>query len=145
MKFDAQPTVYKLFKGQTSEQELFVAGHGTGRCVCVKMHHLTTMRGSGAPPIIRIVAHSFSILCPFQRCNSSSADEFYSLLYLGLYCEVRGEVAKASNYLQQSLRTSYVMTSRGSTDYMTDVARVRFVLFCFDGLEFAEYVYLYDE
>lgn len=95
--------------------------------------------------ITRIVAHSFSILCPFQRCNSSSADEFYSLLYLGLYCEVRGEVAKASNYLQQSLRTSYVMTSRGSTDYMTDVARVRFVLFCFDGLEFAEYVYLYDE
>lgn len=51
------------------------------------------------------------------------ADEFYSLFYLGLFCESRGEMAKASNYMKQAVKTEYAR-GRGSGDYMTSCARV---------------------
>jgi len=52
----------------------------------------------------------------------SSADEFYSLFYLGLFCEARGEPGKAASYLRQAVRTRYATTGRG--DYMTTFARI---------------------
>ena len=52
------------------------------------------------------------------------SDEFYALLYLGLYCEGRNEMAKAEQYLRQAVHTDYAQTM-GRRDYMTDVARVR--------------------
>ena len=55
--------------------------------------------------------------------NGSSADEFYSAFYLGLYCESRGEMGKASNYIKGAVTTKYAK-STGAQDYMTSVARV---------------------
>ncbi|CAB9505107.1 Inherit from NOG: expressed protein [Seminavis robusta] len=51
------------------------------------------------------------------------ADEFYALFYLGLFCESRGETAKAANYMKQAVKTDYA-TNRGRGDYMTSCARV---------------------
>jgi hypothetical protein len=51
------------------------------------------------------------------------SDDFYALFYLGLYCEARGEITKASEYMKQAVRTEYA-TSFGEKDYMTAVARV---------------------
>jgi len=47
--------------------------------------------------------------------SGSKSDEFYSLYYLGLYCEAKGETSKAEMYLRQSLLTEYC---RSSNDYM---------------------------
>lgn len=69
----------------------------------------------------------------------SSADEFYSLFYLGLFCEscrlnnpavIEAELSKAKNYMKQAIQTNYYTTSLLSSrsDYMTSVARVRFIL-----------------
>ena len=52
-----------------------------------------------------------------------SSDEFYSRFYLGLYCESRGETAKAESYMKAALSSKYV-TGGGSSDYMTSCARV---------------------
>ena len=45
-------------------------------------------------------------------------------MYLGLFCEVRGDVGKARAYMLQSLRSPYA-SGRGKSDYMTAVAMVR--------------------
>ena len=58
----AQPTVYKLFKGQASEQELFVAGHGIGRYVVLRevcIFFIFGAQGSGVPRTYNIIAHLF--------------------------------------------------------------------------------------
>ena len=51
------------------------------------------------------------------------ADEFYSLFYLGLYCEIRGETSKAAKYMRSAVSTSYA-NGVGTGDYMTACARV---------------------
>jgi tetratricopeptide (TPR) repeat protein len=78
------PTVYRLFRGEGTEHQLAMAGHGNG---------------------------------------ASVADEFYALFYLGLFCEVRKETVKASEYMRQATRTEYA-TGIGRGDYMTSCARV---------------------
>mmetsp|Transcript_12344 Transcript_12344/g.18585 ORF Transcript_12344/g.18585 Transcript_12344/m.18585 type:complete len:257 (-) Transcript_12344:66-836(-) len=75
-------TVYSLFRGDATEQDLAEAGHG-----------------------------------------SSAADEFYSLFYLGLYCESIGEDAKAANYMKSAAKSEYAV-GRGSVDYMTSCAKI---------------------
>ena len=55
--------------------------------------------------------------------KGSAADEFYSDFYLGLYCESRGEMGKASSYMRSAVATKYA-TDFGAMDYMTSVARV---------------------
>ena len=55
--------------------------------------------------------------------GSNVSDEFYSLFYLGLYCESRGEAFKAENYMKAAVATKYA-TSIGAGDYMTSCARV---------------------
>ena len=55
--------------------------------------------------------------------GGSMSDEFYSLFYLGLYCESIGEDAKAANYMIASTKTDYAR-GRGAADYMTSCARV---------------------
>eukprot|EP00545_Synedropsis_sp_CCMP1620_P005870 CAMPEP_0119018230 /NCGR_PEP_ID=MMETSP1176-20130426/18872_1 /TAXON_ID=265551 /ORGANISM="Synedropsis recta cf, Strain CCMP1620" /LENGTH=242 /DNA_ID=CAMNT_0006972183 /DNA_START=81 /DNA_END=812 /DNA_ORIENTATION=+ len=51
------------------------------------------------------------------------SDEFYSLYYLGLFCESRGETAKSASYMKAAVGTSYA-TGVGAGDYMTSCARV---------------------
>lgn len=50
-------------------------------------------------------------------------EEFYALLYLGLFSEVRGETSKAENYMRSAVKTRYAKAV-GSQDYMVDVAKV---------------------
>lgn len=75
-------TVYSLFRGEASEHELAVAGHG-----------------------------------------GNISEDFYALFYLGLYCESRGETAKAANYMKSAAASKYA-TGIGAGDYMTSCARV---------------------
>ena len=53
----------------------------------------------------------------------SIADEFYSLFYLGLYCEMREEASKAETYMKAAAASKYA-TGPGEGDYMTSCARV---------------------
>jgi hypothetical protein len=55
--------------------------------------------------------------------SGGPADEFYSLLYLGLFNEAQGEISKAENYMKSAINTKYAKAV-GSKDYMVDVARV---------------------
>lgn len=55
--------------------------------------------------------------------SGNVSDEFYSLFYLGLYCEARGEAIKAENYMKAAVATKYA-TGIGAGDYMTSCARV---------------------
>ena len=55
--------------------------------------------------------------------NGNISDEFYSLFYLGLYCEIRGETSKAAMYMKMAERSRYA-TGVGSGDYMSACARV---------------------
>eukprot|EP00566_Odontella_aurita_P037399 CAMPEP_0113539406 /NCGR_PEP_ID=MMETSP0015_2-20120614/7898_1 /TAXON_ID=2838 /ORGANISM="Odontella" /LENGTH=203 /DNA_ID=CAMNT_0000439077 /DNA_START=246 /DNA_END=857 /DNA_ORIENTATION=- /assembly_acc=CAM_ASM_000160 len=55
--------------------------------------------------------------------DSSTSDEFYSLFYLGLYCESIGETGKASNYMRAAATSRYA-TGLGSGDYMSSCAKV---------------------
>ena len=55
--------------------------------------------------------------------KTSPGEEFYSLFYLGLYNDARGESAKAENYMRAAVKTRYA-TIVGSQDYMVDVAKV---------------------
>uniref|UniRef100_A0A7S4R933 Uncharacterized protein n=2 Tax=Ditylum brightwellii TaxID=49249 RepID=A0A7S4R933_9STRA len=55
--------------------------------------------------------------------TGSQSDEFYSLFYLGLYCESKGERSKAEQYMKAAKNSSYA-TGYGAADYMTDCARV---------------------
>jgi tetratricopeptide (TPR) repeat protein len=57
------------------------------------------------------------------HASGKPSDEFYSLLYLGLFAEARQEPSKAENYMRQATHTPYA-TSVGRSDYMTAVARV---------------------
>ena len=58
------------------------------------------------------------------HASGQLSDEFYALLYLGLYCEGRQEMTKAEQYMRQAVHTEYAQ-NMGRRDYMTDVARVR--------------------
>lgn len=55
----------------------------------------------------------------------SASDEFYSLFYLGLFCDATGKdnSSKAPYYLSQASSTDYA-TRMGKSDYMTAVAQV---------------------
>jgi hypothetical protein len=50
----------------------------------------------------------------------SPGEEFYSLLYLGLFNEARGESVKAENYMRSAVNSKYAKIV-GSQDYMVDV------------------------
>lgn len=58
-----------------------------------------------------------------MRSLLSIDEEFYALLYLGLYCESRGETAKAENYMKSAASSKYAKNF-GDRDYMISVARV---------------------
>ncbi|GAX11833.1 hypothetical protein FisN_20Lh112 [Fistulifera solaris] len=81
------------------------------RKIMAKVYNL--FRGEGTEHDLALAGHQSERL----------SDEFYALFYLGLYCEVRGEITKASEYMKQALQTEYA-TSVGEKDYMTSVARV---------------------
>lgn len=51
----------------------------------------------------------------------SPSDQFYSLLYRGLYAEAEGETAAAERYITEAAATSY---GRKSQDYMAKLAQV---------------------
>lgn len=53
--------------------------------------------------------------------TGSESDQFYSLFYLGLYCESRGEMGKAESYMKAAASSAY---GNGSRDYMASCARV---------------------
>lgn len=55
--------------------------------------------------------------------GGNTSDEFYSLFYLGLYCEIRGESSKAEMYMTMAKNSRYA-TGVGSGDYMSACARV---------------------
>ena len=55
--------------------------------------------------------------------SASPGEEFYALLYLGLFSEARGENAKAESYLRSAVQTKYAKVV-GDKDYMVDVAKV---------------------
>mmetsp|Transcript_28244 Transcript_28244/g.33437 ORF Transcript_28244/g.33437 Transcript_28244/m.33437 type:complete len:291 (+) Transcript_28244:21-893(+) len=59
--------------------------------------------------------------------SGSPSDEFYSLFYLSLFCESRGETGKAENYMRSAVKSSYSQ-GRGAGDYMTSVAKVHSTL-----------------
>jgi len=70
-------------------------------------------RGDGATEAdLRLAGHH----------DSNISDEFYSLFYLGLYCEIREEYDKARMYMKEAANTSYARLD--SKDYMTACARV---------------------
>ncbi|KAG7366776.1 TPR domain protein [Nitzschia inconspicua] len=50
-------------------------------------------------------------------------EEFYSLFYLGLFNEARGDITKAESYMTAALRSTYAKAV-GSRDYMVDCAKV---------------------
>lgn len=51
------------------------------------------------------------------------SDEFYSLFYLGLYCEIRNETTKAETYMKAAASSAYAM-GNGAGDYMSSCAKV---------------------
>lgn len=53
--------------------------------------------------------------------SGSASDEFYSLFYLGLWCEAKGELTKAESYMRAAVKSTY---AQGANDYMTSVAKV---------------------
>ena len=53
--------------------------------------------------------------------SKSATDEFYSLFYLGLYCEIRNEEGKAEAYMRSAVASKYAL---GSNDYMVTCAKV---------------------
>mmetsp|Transcript_13355 Transcript_13355/g.29455 ORF Transcript_13355/g.29455 Transcript_13355/m.29455 type:complete len:117 (+) Transcript_13355:934-1284(+) len=68
-----------------------------------------------------------SIISLLIFCNYSagSANEFYSLFYLGLYNEsVVGDLTKASYYMRAAAASKYSNGPGGAGDYMTSVAKV---------------------
>lgn len=56
--------------------------------------------------------------------SNNPSDEFYSLFYLGLYCEVRNELSKAEAYMRAAATSKYATTGIGSGDYMSACAKV---------------------
>jgi len=55
--------------------------------------------------------------------DGNISDEFYSLFYLGLYCEIRNETSKAEMYMKTAASSPYA-TGVGSGDYMSACAKV---------------------
>jgi len=55
--------------------------------------------------------------------DGNISDEFYSLFYLGLYCEIRNETTKAEEYMKLAAKSKYA-TGIGSGDYMSSCAKV---------------------
>ncbi|KAL9180174.1 hypothetical protein ACHAXT_008144 [Thalassiosira profunda] len=55
--------------------------------------------------------------------DGNVADEFYSLFYLGLYCEARTEMTKAERYIKAAASSKYAV-GPGINDYMTSCAKV---------------------
>lgn len=51
------------------------------------------------------------------------SDEFYSLFYLGLYCEIRDETTKAESYMKAAASSTYA-SGNGAGDYMSSCAKV---------------------
>lgn len=82
-------------------------------------------------PIMAVVYQLFQgqaseqALAKAGHLTGRASDEFYALLYLGLYAEARQDATKAENYMRQAVHTEYAQTV-GRRDYMTDVARVRY-------------------
>jgi hypothetical protein len=66
---------------------------------------------------------SFAFLLFRNQKPKSSGEEFYSLLYLGLFNEARGETGKAESYMRAAAKSRYGKVV-GSQDYMVDVAKV---------------------
>ncbi len=58
--------------------------------------------------------------CNFEYFDHSPGDEFYMLLYLGLFSEARGESLKAESYMRSAVTSKYAHLV-GSQDYMVDV------------------------
>lgn len=56
--------------------------------------------------------------------NKRPTEEFYSLFYLGLFNEARGETSKAESYMKAAVKSTYAKAV-GSRDYMVDCAKVR--------------------
>ena len=80
--------------------------------------------GSGAD-VMRVanVLDKFLSQSFFFLPSHSTSDEFYSLFYLGLYCEAQGEMGKAASYMRSATKTRYA-TGLGAGDYMATCARV---------------------
>lgn len=55
--------------------------------------------------------------------TGTMSDEFYSLFYLGLYCEMRDEPTKAEHYMKAAASSAYAVGS-GAGDYMSSCAKV---------------------
>ncbi len=55
--------------------------------------------------------------------SGTTSDEFYSLFYLGLYCEIRKEPTKAEHYMKAAATSAYAMGG-GAGDYMSSCAKV---------------------
>jgi hypothetical protein len=64
-----------------------------------------------------------SILTLYVPILCRPGEEFYSLLYLGLFNEARGENGKAENYMRSAVKSKYAK-GVGAQDYMVDVAKV---------------------
>ena len=64
----------------------------------------------------------FNRLYPCTQ-KQSPGDEFYSLFYLGLYNDARGDMTKAEHYMKSAIQSKYAIKV-GSQDYMVDVAKV---------------------
>ena len=81
----------------------------------LRCHSLLTSMNDPTPLWHR-VRNSCTLAC-------SISDEFYSLFYLGLYCEIRNEASKAETYMKAAASSDYA-TGQGTGDYMTSCARV---------------------
>jgi hypothetical protein len=66
--------------------------------------------------------HLFSLCC-VVALQIRMSDEFYSLFYLGLFCESRGEPSKAESYMRAAAKSQYAQGT-GSVDYMTACAKI---------------------
>jgi hypothetical protein len=114
-------TVYSLYRGDgASERDLAEAGH-SGRCV----DESTTCFKRFATSLLLVSTHCSTCVASSNAhsCIFSISDEFYSLFYLGLYCEIRNETAKAEKYMRAAASSKYA-TGSGNGDYMTSCARV---------------------
>lgn len=60
-----------------------------------------------------------------RQASPSTPAEFYSLLYLGLFNEAKGETEKARSFIRTSVATPYARIGR---DYMTSLAKVHLQL-----------------
>lgn len=83
-------------------------------------------------PIMKAVVDVYSGVRPPEYLNSlgesagiKSSDFFYSKLYLGLYEEIKGNVAASSSYIRTAVDSFYGVNSN---DYMASLAKVHKLL-----------------